>query len=193
MLFFSCEKPEDNDEAKKPTVAEDCVPVSEITSTKDSFYTFYPGNQKFGKTKGVKINKEFEASVYSYNIKTGFAGMFVFTLWNPDFQFSLGDIIYIDGWEDTKDSKGCYDLTPNEASEDSLKCTYTLFDYDIALADYVLDLDSINKMEIIEYSPDSLKVKAKMSAHFVTDDYWEPFIPERVSFLNVEIEAHEAK
>ncbi|NOT37515.1 MAG: hypothetical protein HOP11_09075 [Saprospiraceae bacterium] len=56
ILFFSCKKEEKSD------ITNDCVVEEQITSDYDKFYINYPGPQKKGYAKAIKINKEWKAS-----------------------------------------------------------------------------------------------------------------------------------
>ena len=192
ILLTSCQKEYRNIEAIVIEKEEECVPVSEITSDLDSFYVFYPGDQEYGSANGIKINQDFEASARLYNSTiTNTISISINTLWEPDIMNFNADQIYLSKITFDSTIIACHNLTNNKSNLDSIKCEYHVAHADIVLVDYQLDLDSINKLEIIEFDQDSLFIKAKMSAHFVTNEPDEPKIPKRVSFLNLEIEARE--
>ena len=192
ILLTSCQKEYRNIEAIVIEKEEECVPVSEITIVLDSFYVFYSGDQEFGFAKGIKINQDFKASasLRTSNLPNSF-NVTIGTLWEPDIMNSNADQIFLSKIPFDTTIIACYNLTNNKSNLDSIQSRYQVSHGDIVLVDYQLDLDSINKLEIIEFDQDSLFIKAKMSAHFVTNEPDEPKIPKRISFLNLEIEARE--
>ncbi|NOT38398.1 MAG: hypothetical protein HOP11_13585 [Saprospiraceae bacterium] len=60
-LLIQCRK--ENADSKQ----ESCVTEEQITSDFDKFYIYYPGPQKNGYAKAIKINKEWKASAIIWN------------------------------------------------------------------------------------------------------------------------------
>ncbi|MFT6319492.1 MAG: hypothetical protein ACJAT4_000409, partial [Granulosicoccus sp.] len=169
--------------------SDECVSIEDITSTITDFTVLNKGLQEEGIATGIKINEEWEASVFMYHNDTSFR-VVLKTYWNdlPIF-FLTGEVISLINIP-ISNSIGCYNLTSNFPTVDSIFCGYIVHDGDIDLVRYELDESKENKLEILEYDQANGILKAKLKASFITDEAVEPDFPEKVRFFNVDIETY---
>ncbi|MFK7772338.1 MAG: hypothetical protein AB8F94_09365 [Saprospiraceae bacterium] len=147
------------------------------------------GLQEEGSAKGIKINKDWEASVVLYYYDTSFS-IFMITYWDDTPTSHItGEVISIANIP-INNPLGCYNLTSNVSPSDSIHCGYRVDEYDINLLRYQLDESKENKLEILEYDDTSGIIKAKMKASFITDESNSSDFPENVRFFNVDIETY---
>jgi len=193
VMAVSCRK--ENNAIEEIDQLEDetyCIKPDTQKDTITGFYVFEKGKQEFGFAKGIKINQPFEASV------------FLRDMWNDNSKFTISIIGYwsmlpqnghsaeaesINIGSLKKDTmKSCNDLTFNLNSPDSTFITYNVVNDDVHVLSYKLDLSGHNKLEIISYNKETNRLKAKLSASFVTDKEFPPLLPKKVRFSDVYIE-----
>ncbi|MFT4696604.1 MAG: hypothetical protein ACI8RY_001781 [Urechidicola sp.] len=167
----------------------ECVSTENITSTITDFIRLYKGSQEEGIAKGIKINEEWEASIILYHYDSSFS-IFMITFWDdsPN-SFITGEVISLANIP-INNPVGCYNLTSEISTSDSVHCGYRVDEYDINLLRYTLDESKENKLEILEYDNATGILKAKMKASFITDEAAAPDFPEKVRFFNVDIETY---
>jgi hypothetical protein len=168
---------------------DECVSTENITSTITDFIRLYKGSQEEGIAKGIKINEEWEASIILYHYDSSFS-IFMITFWDdsPN-SFITGEVISLANIP-INNPVGCYNLTSEISTSDSVHCGYRVDEYDINLLRYTLDESKENKLEILEYDNATGILKAKMKASFITDEAAAPDFPEKVRFFNVDIETY---
>ncbi len=165
--------------------ALECVTEEEITSAVTGFLEYEKGDQEIGIAKGIKINKEWEASLLVF----GFDSLFTF---GPKTFTSAGAQAETIGFIGVSKSitPGCFNLSSIKNSQDSIRARCSLDDGDVRIATYTLDQTAENKIEIIEFDSTTLQLKARFKATFITDDAQPPYIPEKVRFFNVDMETN---
>jgi hypothetical protein len=173
------------------SLLNECVSIENITSILTDFTILDKGLQEEGTAKGIKINEEWEASTFLYHFDSSFS-ILNFTYWvdsSIPISYFSGEFISISSIP-INNPVGCYYLTPNESTMDSIRCIYQILEDDITLLEYKLDESKENKLEILEYDNATGILKAKMKASFITDEAAAPDFPEKVCFFNVDIETY---
>lgn len=170
---------------------DECVAFESITSSNTGFTMLDKGFQEEGKAKGIKINEPWEASTFLYGFDSSFSIVVItYWVWGPtQVSYVTGEFMRLASIP-ANNPVGCYYLTSNESTADSIQCIYSMKEYDITLLDYKLDESKENKLEIIEYNQATGVLKAKMKASFITDESSGPEFPEKVRFFNVDIETY---
>ncbi len=168
---------------------QECVSIENISSSTSDFVMLYKGSQEEGRSNGLKINEEWEASVFLYYYDTSFS-IFMITYWDDTTTSHItGEVISL-AYVPINNPLGCYNLTSNVSPSDSIHCGYRVDEYDINLLRYQLDESKENKLEILEYDHANKILKAKMKASFITEEPATPDFPKRVRFFNVDIETY---
>jgi len=188
LLFFSCRN-DDIQVVCKSEIIDECVANEVITSNQTDFYLFNTGEQEFGISSGIKINEDWDASPFIWlDSFSFFFALKTYTL-NDFNEYIQAETISILDIPSTN-AKKCYALTSNmnNTNTDSLFIRYVVQDDDTTLARYDIDTTAENKLEILEFNPDTQKFRGKLKASFITNAPIDPIIPEKVRFFNVEIE-----
>jgi hypothetical protein len=194
LIIFSCAK---DDVINPPcetdinTLPNECVSIEDITSTNTDFIMLDKGLQEEGTAKGIKINEEWEASIF-YFINDSSINLFISTYWydSIDNSYLLGELLQLLDIPNNTPI-GCYDLTTEISSDPKLiRCKYSVEDGDITLINYTLDESKENKLEILEYDPIAGIIKGKVKASFITDEPDPGYFPEKVRFFNVDFETY---
>lgn len=166
----------------------ECVSTENIISTFTDFIMLDKGLQEIGSAKGIKINENWEASVFMFHNDTSFR-VIMKTYWIDNGSYINGEFFRI-GHIPKDNPIGCYNLSSITSSADSIYCQYKVDDFDINLVQYKLDESKENKLEILEFDQVNGILKAKMKASFITDEAAAPYFPEKVRFFNIDIETY---
>lgn len=172
-----------------PEPTDECVTVEQIIYQDTGVLILDKGLQEFGSAYAIKLNKDWDASVF-YDEDNGKFQVLLTTFWVDEF----GDM---DGGEDisffipTPIEYFCYSIVDSGSPIDdnkTVKAFYTVRHDDLKIKDYDVDPGGINKFEIILDDRQQGNFEAKFQCSFISDPpSHSPIFPEKVRFFNGEI------
>lgn len=160
-IFFSCKK----ETVPQPVLPDNsCVKVEkDFPKTKDSVWVFYPGFQKYGSGKAIKINRvtEFDAVCNIFEGKPILTFRTYYIEKNENERAENLDFDLI------SNKIGCYKLKNDVAGSNEVRATFLSQDSDVVLSGYAVDESASNYLEITKLDTIANEVEGKFMVTFL--------------------------
>lgn len=162
-IFFSCKK----ETVPQPVPPDNsCVKVEkDFPKTKDSVWVFYPGFQKNGSGKAIKINRETAFNAYSQYWR-GFPYISMVTYYKENNEIETAENL---GFQLISNKIGCYKLKNDPNGLNEVRAIFLAQDSDVLLNGYSINETASNYLEITKLDTIANEIEGKFMVTFLRD------------------------